>query len=379
MELNSSISSLSEDQLNSLFDNVSADKSTPKAEDLKIGKVSDSSIQNIDTDDLEDLLATDNDSSDNDSDDVDDKKKVDDTPSNTQDVDKEQTSTLLKNTAKFLIEKGEWKDVEGIEELEFTDELYADLSQKQAQEKVKEMFNEMLDSTGDYGKAILTHIKNGGNPDNIIDLFKEQKEVESLDITSELTQKEIIEKYYKEVVGWSKTKIDKYLNNLEAEEDGLEEESKEVKSKFGEIYKEKLKEIQKEQEENSKERERQEQEYINNLSKEIDSFEEFTDSDKKLVKSSLLKFNKKLEDGSRVSDFFIKFQQIQKDPKEYIRLVHFIMDRKGFEEKIRTKEETKAVSKSWNFIKGNNAINSKTSNDPDLDNKYSKISFKFKN
>jgi hypothetical protein len=44
------------------------------------------------------------------------------------------------------------------------------------------MFEELLDSTGVYGKAIIGHIKNGGNPDEIIDIFKEQKALQSLDL-----------------------------------------------------------------------------------------------------------------------------------------------------------------------------------------------------
>jgi hypothetical protein len=80
--------------------------------------------------------------------------------------------------------------------------------------RVEGMFGELVDSTGPFGKAIIDFVKNGGNPDEIIDLFKEQKQVESISIENADGQKDIIKHYYSEVLGWKPEKIEKYLSGL---------------------------------------------------------------------------------------------------------------------------------------------------------------------
>lgn len=293
--------------------------------------------------------------------------------------EKTQTSEILKNTTQYLIDKGIWKDFDEKENIEFTDELYAELSAKQAEAKVSDLFDELIDSTGAYGKAIISHIKAGGNPDEIIDLFKEQKQVESYDISSEDGQKTIIEKYYKEVVGWSKSKVDEFLTFKESKEDGLASEAKEVQEKFDSLYSKQLEQIQAQEKEQADRVKKDQEEYIKSLSKEIEVFEEFTDKDKKLVKDSLLKFNKKLKDGTKVNDFYVKFYEIQNDPKKYIELVHWVMDKEAYDKKIESKKSTKAVEKSWNFVKGNSSVSKKNGDNlPITDpNKNSKIDFSF--
>lgn len=379
MDFNTTVTNLSESQLDILFGDDKAPV-IPQADDLKTGLE-----PIIDTNpNPNDSLIIENTSSDK-IDIIDDVDKIfnneptnaDDKPADDRKVVDEETTKVLKNTVNFLVDKGLWKDFDGREDFEFTDESYAELAQKQVEEKVNDLFSELVDSTGDYGKAIISHIKKGGNPDEIIDLFKEQKALQSFDVTSVENQKDIIEKYYTEVVGWSKAKTDKFLSTLEGEDGAFEQEAKDAQNKFDELYSEQIKQIQLEQQKQAEKAKQDRLEYINTLGKEIDKYEGLSEQDKKLIKTSALNYNKKLEDGTPVSEFYIKFQKMQQDPKEYIKLIHFVVDPEGYETKVSTKVKNKVVEKSWNFIKGNTAVTKST--DTQIDNKTTpKTSFSFK-
>lgn len=387
MDFNAQIQTISSEQMDALFEG------TPSVKDLKVGdektdssepakRTDNSVIPVLDMETFgEEPVETPED--DKGTDDkkpneppVDD-KKVEEKKVEVSDEQKAQTSEILKSTVNYLIDKGIWKDFDEKDNIDFTDEVYAELSAKQAEVKVSELFDELIDSTGSYGKAIISHIKNGGNPDEIIDLFKEQKQMQSIDINSEGGQKAIIEQYYSNVVGWSKQKIDEFIAFKEGKEDGLESEAKEVQDKFDGLYSKQLQQIEQEQRANELKVKREQEEYIKTLSKEIDTFDNFTDKDKKLVKDSLLKFNKKLDNGTKINDFYVKFYEIQNDPKQYIELVHFIMDKEGYKEKVKSQLSTKAVEKSWNFVKGNGSITKKGSDQHQNNDttKTSKIDF----
>lgn len=299
-------------------------------------------------------------------------KKEDTTP---QAAVSDEVKSVLKNTTDFLIEKGIWSDFEGREDLELDEEVYAQLAQKQAESQVNDLFNELVDSTGDYGRAIIAHIKNGGNPDEIIDIFKEQKQVENLDITKANNAEGLIEKYYSEVVGWSDVKIKRYVDSLKADEDGIKTEATEVQQKFEELYAEELKKVSQQQLKEKKQQEEDNTKYLSSLSETIDSFEDFTDEDKKIVKNSVFKATKKIN-GVPVNEFFAKFYEIQKDPKKYVELIHFVMAPDRYKGKLESKEQKKATAKQWNFVKGNAAVkNTNSQTNPRDAAKASKLDF----
>jgi hypothetical protein len=52
---------------------------------------------------------------------------------------------------------------------------------------------------------------------------------------------------------------------------------------------------------------------------------------------------------------------MQSDPKQYIKLVRFVMDSEGYEKQIHVQEKSKVSKDVFNFIKGNTALN-KTNN-----------------
>lgn len=267
----------------------------------------------------------------------------------------------LKSTLDYLISSGQWADFEGREDLEMTQEVYADLAARQNQHAAYEIVNELVDSTGDYGKAIISHIKKGGNPDEIIDLFKEQKAIQQIDTSTETGKQTLIEKYYKEVLNWKPEKVEKLVKRL-ITDDEIESEFTDVKEAYDQHNQEKLADVQQEavaKEEKNKERQTK---FVTDIKTALQEDTTLSDKDRRLISSSILDFRHKLDNGQVVNDFYIKFAEMQADPKKYIDMVKYVLDPTAYKQKISVKEATKEAIKTFQFIKGNSTIGKVASN-----------------
>jgi hypothetical protein len=267
----------------------------------------------------------------------------------------EEVISVLKSTVDYLVEQGIWQDFEGREDMEFNEETYAKLVAEQDKLRVQGMFEELVDSTGTFGKAIINFVKNGGNPDEIIDLFKEQKSVESISIESVDGQKSIIKQYYTDVMGWKPEKAEKYISNLVLSNE-LESEATEVKDLYKTYYDKEAKRLNKEQDESIKKQQEAEQAFTSNIQKEIKDRKDLTPSEKKVVEDYLLAYDQKLPNGNLVNKFYVNFAKMQANPTDYVDLVLFVMDKQKFVQKVATKEKTEAAAKAFSFIKGNGAV-----------------------
>jgi hypothetical protein len=328
-----------------------------------------SSIQEFDLDTLEETKDKSEDNTDTDS----DKPTVVDTiEDNTEDSNGANVKTVLKNTVNYLIEKGLWQDFEGREDLDVDEDTYAELATKQFEEKTQAMYQELIESTGEIGKAIIEHAKNGGNPDDIIDIFKEQKQLDSIDVSSEEGQVKVVSKYYYEVLGWKPERIQKHLKRI-IEDNELEDESSDIVEKYKEHYTEELANIEREREERNAKRAERQQEFSNNV-KQVLSKSEYTEKERKLIEQSLLNI-KKTPNGP-TTDFNLKFSELQKNPDKLVKLVHFVMDEEGFQKKLNKKAETTQAEKQFSFIKGN-ATTKKTVSGQTPTKKNSDLDFSF--
>jgi hypothetical protein len=271
---------------------------------------------------------------------------------------KGEVLSVLKNTVDYLIEQGAWEDFDGREEMDLDEETYAKLVIEQDKRRVQSMFDEMVDSTGTFGKAIIDFVKNGGNPDEIIDLFKEQKQIESINIDSLDGQKEIIKHYYTEVMGWKPEKADKYISNLVLA-DELEEEAKDVKESIGAFYQKEAQRLNAEREEFAARQKEAEQAFESNIRSAVKERKDLTPTERKTVEEYLLRYDQKLPNGNMVNKFYVNFAKMQANPADYIDLVLFVMDKQKFVQKVATKEKTEADANAFKFIKGNGAVSSK--------------------
>lgn len=300
-----------------------------------------------------------------------------------QTVETEQVNEVLTNTVKFLVEKGLFKDFEGREDLKLTDEVYADLVEQQIEALVNERYDNKKKSAGEYGEAIIDFIEKGGDADQVIDLFKEQKAIQEFDITDDEAKKELIVKWYKEVHGWKSDRIKKTIDGLEAEDGKLEEEANEIKAKYTANYKAQLQEMREQQEALEQEQAKRQKVFEKSITETISKTKNLDETRKKLIQDSLFK-QKKLNDGTVASDLYLKLAQIQTDPAEYVEFAEFVIDKKGYLKRKELEFQTKAVDKKFQFVKGGAAVDrNKGSNHPEADRtnndskKYQGTDFRF--
>jgi hypothetical protein len=284
----------------------------------------------------------------------------------------QEVNGVLKSTVDYLVEQGIWEDFENREDLEITDEVYAQLVAQQDQRRVEGLFSELVDSTGPFGKAIIDYVKNGGNPDEIIDLFKEQKQVESIKIDSADGQKELIKHYYTEVMGWKPEKADKYISNLMLSNE-LEPEAQEVKELFGNFYKKEAERLNTEREESVNKQKDIERTFENNIRTTLKSRKDLSLAEQRAVEENLLKYDQRLSNGNMVNKFFVKFAQMQANPADYIDLVLYVMDKQKYVQKVATTEKSKATAEAFKFIKGNGAVSTKKGSGYDQVKKNEKV------
>lgn len=268
------------------------------------------------------------------------------------------SSDILQKKAEGLIERGIWRDFEGREEFEWTDENYGDLAVQQAVWTAEDHFNELVDATGVYGKAIFNFIQNGGNPEEVIDLFKESKKIQSIDVTTEEGRTQLITDYYRGL-GWSAAKVKRFID-ASVDAGTLEEDAEEVKVLIEEDIKKQVASKQKEQEAYMAQQKEAEDTFSRNITSALKQRADLTSEQKRDIAQSLLVYNKKLPNGRVVNQFTLDFATLQNNPSKYIDLVLFVKDHEGYLEALSKKEEKKAVKKVWNFVKGNSAIQRST-------------------
>lgn len=266
--------------------------------------------------------------------------------------DPAEVANVLKTTVEFLVKNGQWADFEGREDLEITEEVYAELAAKQDEFRVGKLFNELVDSTGNYGKAIIGHIKNGGNPDEIIDLFKEQKQVEAIDTTTESGKQAVIEKYYKEVAGLKPEKVDKTIKRLITDNE-IEVEYNDIKDAYQKHFDKKLAEVQAETRAQEQLEADRKVAFVSNITSALNDDTTITPKEREEIAKSILDFKHNVGGGKKVNDFYVKFAEMQADPKQYIKLVRFVMNPLNYEKAIATKKESEIAKTTFNFIKGN--------------------------
>lgn len=369
-DLQTSITTISEEQLNSLFDDgavANIDENNLAASKVQVQKdtkdnVIQSQTSNIpyfDVDSLEEEAQEEEKQEEETPAEEIEAKKTKTTPKAAK---KEEESTdasvveVLKNTAKYYISKGLWKDFEGSEEAlnNLTEEGYADLAEKQYDAILEERHNEKIAKTGDYGKAIFDYIENGGNPDEVIDLFKEQQRIELIPIDSEDGQKQLIEKFYTEVYDWTSAKAKKYIDNL-VSNDELESEAQEVDTKYKEYFKKEVESAQLQQKVAFQAEQDRQKEFIKTINNKLTERKDFTEKERKIIQEAVFKYDKTLSDGTKVNAFYEKFAQMQKNPDDYLDLVNFVMNKEGYNAKVKAKEENKEVDKKWKWLAKNSA------------------------
>lgn len=249
----------------------------------------------------------------------------------------------------FLIENGIWQDWEGSESTELNAETFQKLWEAQAENKAKTYIEEEVSQFGETASQLMTYLKAGGNVETFLENHNQQLDIASIDITEEDGQEKVISTFY-ESIGKSKDWIKKQINRLKDEgEESFKEEAEDCKSKLKEELDSQREELIREQQAIQKERQLQVEAFNKNLRTAIHSDPDAAEREKKELDKFLFDYKYQDDGGTKYSEYYKKFIEIQQDPKKYHKLVRFIKDFENFEDKKKTEKEVKA--KTFKFLR----------------------------
>lgn len=265
-----------------------------------------------------------------------------------------QIKDFLKVRAELLISKGEWADFEGREEFEWNEDSFAemDLQQRQYQRSVDR--EEMLDSFGPYGREIAEYAANGGDADELIDIFKEQSRVEHLSLETEEDQRSIVLKYETEFLNKKPERVKKYIDSLIADKE-LAAVAQEAKEAMEESLLAQAKELQAGQQAKVAQSQRKQIESIKKFQSTINDLVGRDDSldtdEKRQLLQVLTKFDKKLKNGTPVNEWYFIFDKIRKDPQAYLRMVRHALNPDKYEKKLANTAKAAEAEKSFKLAR----------------------------
>lgn len=272
------------------------------------------------------------------------------------------TSEFLKSRVQFFIQNGEWDgdfEIDGKkpEDIEWDEDTFGEIDLQQRSAWKEQARAEIVNSYGPYGKAIADHIIAGGDPDTLIDIFKEQQEVKAFDISSESGQEDLVFRYQTEILGRKAERVKKDIVSWKA--DGvLEEEAKEAKTTWEQSLKKQETEekqaainIKTANENRAKENQRV---FIENVTTVVNGNKEISDDEKKQVIKALTTYNQELPNGQKVNAFYSKLAEFKKSLPNYIDLVRFVLNKDKFIKTVKNTGKNTANDKSFRMIRAAN-------------------------
>lgn len=260
--------------------------------------------------------------------------------------DTEETYTklqALKAGVEYLVEKFNVSYEKELETEEDVISFFEEFSNFYGEQKY-----ETLKSQNIYVTKVLDILEEGGNVENLIELFKQSKEVYEIDSNTEEGQKMLIEKYYSEVVGWNKERIKKHLDRVEAN-DELSEESKEVAGEYQKhIAKKQEAEIAREKQ-LAQQREAVQKQKINALG----GFLQTKGLKKEEIKENLAFVYQdayRLPNGELITALDKHILDFQKNPDELFELIQFLKDKDKYVQTKISGFNSKKADKTFDTI-----------------------------
>lgn len=211
---------------------------------------------------------------------------------------------------------------------------------------------ETVKNTNAQTAKVFEVLEKEGNIEGLIALFNQQKEIVDLDIKDESSQKQIIEKYYTEVVKWNKEKIKKSIERWEAN-DELFSEAEEAQKEYQKVFAEKqAKEVEKELALAAQREEIQKQK-INALGAHLTQKGLKRDE----IQSTLAFVYQdayKLPNGEKITRLDKYILDFQKIPEKLFELTEFLKDSEKYIQKKITEATSKESNKTFDKILSNN-------------------------
>lgn len=264
-----------------------------------------------------------------------------------------ETKELYKSMTDYLVQSGKWLDFDEREKMEFTDETFAQLVEKQDEFRLDQMWDKKIAGLGPYAQAIIDYEAKGGKAEDLISQFKAQEEAKQYDISTKDNQLAFIRNYYQKELGWKKDRVDKHVTLLElAGDDNIAAHATDLKADYDVVYNSRIEQMRNQQTTFRQEQERREMEYATAITQAISSRNDLSAQEKQYFVDFALKYNTQLPDGRMVNQAYVKLAQIQSNPELYTRFLEFIDNPEKFTQKISQQEETKATKKAFQFVVG---------------------------
>ena len=266
--------------------------------------------------------------------------------------------------ADFLVETEVWKDFEGREDIDYSEETFQALWKAQAENSAKEIIFEERSQFPDTANQLVDFLKAGGTVDDFVGNYTQQLEVSSLDTSDEYGQERAIKEYYKSI-DWSDAKIKRHIERLKDSGDSdFKEEAEDCKSKLVSAIESEREEMIKEQEAIAQDRKIRAEAFNKAVRENIYKDPNLAEREKKELDK--FKYDYKFQDnqGNKYSEFMVRMNEINQDPKKYQKFLKFIKNMDAYEDKKIA--EAEATKKQFNFLKeGGNPLSGVVSKEPE--------------
>lgn len=263
-----------------------------------------------------------------------------------------------------MVSQGIWEEVDIPEGTDFNKSTFLEIQKLQAKSK----YEDLLSNTGTYGKAIIEFEQNGGNPKELLDLFREQRQVQDFDISNSDGQEEFLRAYL-EAQGSSEKSIERQIMSFKNQSsEALAEEAAEKKEIWDSQYNEAIEARKNEQVTYAKQMEDAQRNFQKTIVGTLTSDAEATPKEKKELQNYMLNYSHSFQ-GKQVSQFYVDMAQVQQDPKNYVELAKFIKGLKNgdYVKKVVDKVKKETVAQSFIKIKNGAALRTSGGANPEID------------
>lgn len=272
----------------------------------------------------------------------------------------------------MMVESKVWGEVDVPDDAEWNLDLIKEIQALQ----VSSQHQDLLDKKGPYGKAIIKYEDDGGNPSDLIDLFREQRTIRKFDITTAEGQEEFLTSYY-EAQKESPKNIDRLIKSL-IEEGGeaLAEAAQEKKTIWDEDYNEEIESKKVQQAAYAKEIADQAKNFNKIMSDTITADTTLLPKERRELSNYILDYSHKYG-NQMVNQFYVDAAEIQKDPAAYIELAKFMKGLKdgSYKKKITDTSKKEVNAKTFMKVKNGSALSRRDGGQPELQQTDNDTSF----
>ncbi|PRY38434.1 hypothetical protein CLV58_109161 [Spirosoma oryzae] len=265
--------------------------------------------------------------------------------------EKEFTSQVFKRQVQKLIDKGLWQDVEGLDEMVLDEDSFDELARMQDEYRIEQGWQSVKQASP-LVNDIFSIIEAGGNPEQILELHRDHQQLAAINTDTLEGKKELIARYYEDVVGFPKTEVNRRLKKLDLDgEAEIEAEFSIANQKYGEHFqKEKDRITQAETDRlaaiEARKRQKLEASVAHLRSQKV------ADSEIRSQLGAIYTPKWKMPDtGEVLSEFDYQLLQIRNDPQKSLELARFVLNRDKFVKELTTQATNQVVEQNYQKLK----------------------------